>query len=52
MKKQFTIFLILIVTTLLSSCAAQKSKKCNCPTFGDKHKHAQFYQPKENKKPV
>jgi hypothetical protein len=59
MNKQFanynirvTFFLIVILSFLLNSCAAQKSKKCNCPTFGNNKKHAAINDTAENIKTV
>lgn len=49
---RFAIFLMLVSTMLLTSCASLKSKKCGCPTFGTNKKHAQIYQAKENKNPI
>ncbi len=46
----FKVFLMIISITMLSSCAAYKSKKCQCPTFGKNKVHGQINVPASEKK--
>jgi len=40
---------LLLVILFVTACAASKSKKCDCPTFGDKNKHTQINGTSKNR---